>query len=186
MKLKKSNAVLGLLTIVLLLIHSGFEMYAYIQFIYSPVVTKVLGLLILGALICHIITGMSIMMFSNEGTELRKYSGLIRGTILQRASAIGILVFLLGHLNAFAIMNSHVGGVFSLIIALIIQSLFFGCVFLHIGTSLSKAFITLGFLESLDTKNRIDKVVWIISAIAYIAIMVVIGKTFIMLWSMPQ
>ena len=186
MKLKKCNAVLGLLTIILLLVHAGFEMYAFIRFIYSPVVTKVLGSCILVALLCHVITGMSIMMFSNDGTEIGKYSGLNRDTIIQRASAIGILVFLFGHLNAFSIMNSHIGGAFSLILALVFHGLFFGCAFLHIGTSLSKALITLGVLESLDTKKKMDRVVRIILAIAFIAIMVVISKTFIMLWSAPQ
>ena len=186
MKLKRCNAVMGLLTIVLLLAHGGFEMVAFIRFLYNPVATKVFGLLILCALICHMITGMSIMMFSRDGTETGKYSRLNRGTIVQRASAIGILVFLFGHLNAFDLMNSHVGGAFSLIAAIILQALFFGCVFLHVGTSFSKALITLGILESLETKKRIDRVVWILLAIAYIAIMVVISKTFMMLWSMPH
>lgn len=186
MKLKKYNAVLGLLTIVLLLVHSGFEMYAYIRFIYGPVVTKVLGGIILAALICHMITGMSIVMFSHDGAETRKYAGLNRGTIIQRASAIGTLVFLFGHTKAFDIMNSHIGGAFSLVLAIIIQALFFGCAFLHVGTSFGKAFITLGILESLTVKKRIDRVVWIILAIAYIAILAIICKTMFILWSMPH
>ena len=94
MKLKKANAIFGLLTIAMLLIHGGYEVYAYINLLYNPGVTKLLGLLILGALIIHMALGMGIMMFANDGSELRKYPKLNRGTIIQRASAIGILVFL--------------------------------------------------------------------------------------------
>ena len=186
MKIKKANAIFALLTIVMLLVHGGYEVYAYINLIYNPGVTKVLSLMILVALIIHMILGMGIMMFANDGSELRKYPNLNKGTILQRASAIGIIAVLFGHLNAFEILNSHIGGAFSLILVIIIQALFFGSAFLHVGISLTKAFITLGFLESLETKKKIDKVIWAVLAIAFVVIMIVMCKTYIFLWSMPQ
>ena len=186
MKIKKLNAIFGLLTIAMLLVHGGYEVYAYINLLYNPGVTKTLGLMILGALIIHMALGMGIVMFAHDGSELRKYPKQNKGTIIQRASAIGIIVFLFGHLNAFNILNSHIGGVFSLVLVLIIQALFFGSAFLHVGTSLSKAFITLGLLESIETKKKMDKAVWAILAIAFVVIMIVMGKTYIFLWSMPQ
>lgn len=184
MTLKKANAAFGLLTIVMLLVHVGYQMYAYINFVYAPEVTKLLGDLVMLCLIVHMVLGMSIMMFANDGTELKKYPKENKGTIIQRASAIGTLVFLFGHLKAYSILTSHVGGIWSFILAMLIQVLFFGCVFMHVATSFSKAFITLGWLESMDTKKKIDKVVWAISIIAFIAVIVVIGRTSYALWSM--
>ena len=73
-----------------------------------------------------------------------------------------------------------------MILVIIIQALFFGSAFLHVGISLTKAFITLGFLESLETKKKIDKVIWAVLAIAFVVIMIVVCKTYIFLWSMPQ
>lgn len=186
MKLKKANAIFGLLTIAMLLVHAGYQMYAFIMFVYNPGVTKVLGALILIALILHMILGMSIMMFANDGSELKKYPKENKDTILQRVSAIGILVFLFGHLNAYEILTSHFGGVLSLIIALLIQALFFGCAFIHVGTSFSRAFVTLGLLESMETKKKIDLVVKVLLVILFIAIMIVLTQTYIALWSNPS
>ena len=41
MTVKKWNARLSLLTILLLLIHEGYQLFAYITFYYNPVLSKV-------------------------------------------------------------------------------------------------------------------------------------------------
>ncbi len=186
MKLKKANAFFGLLTILLLLVHAGYEMVAYVKFLYNPFVTKLLSYLVLVALLIHMVLGMSIMMFANEGTDLSKYPKDNKGTIIQRASAIAMMVLVFGHINSFAILNSHFGGVFSLIVAVLIQVLFFGAVFAHVGTSFSRAFVTLGLLSSMEKKKVIDRIVWTLCAIAFVAIVIILTKTYIMLWSMPH
>ena len=185
MKLKKANAFFGLLTILLLLVHAGYEMYAYVNFVYNPGVTKLLSYLLLGALIIHIILGMSIMMFSRDTADLLQYPKENRSTILQRGSAIAMLALLFGHMKAYDILTSHFGGKLSLFLAIVIQALFFASVFLHIGTSFSKAFVTLGLLSSLKVKKGIDLVVWVICIISFILILGIIIQTYGMLWNMP-
>jgi len=182
MKLKKANAAFGLLTIALLLIHVVYEVVAYIKFLYQPVVTKALGLAILIALLIHMILGMSIMMFAGDSKDLIKYPGENRRTILQRASAIAIMVLVFGHLNAYDILTSGAGAI-SIIAAILIQVLFFAAVLLHVATSVSNAFVTLGLLTSMDKKKRIDRIVWAISIVAFIITACVVGHTYILLAS---
>lgn len=43
MKLKKANAILGLLTMAILLIHAGYQVTAYVLFLYDPMVTRILA-----------------------------------------------------------------------------------------------------------------------------------------------
>lgn len=184
MKLKKANALFGLLTILLLLVHAGYQMIAYIQFCYNPGVTKILGYLILAALLVHMALGMSIMMFSKDSAEVR-YPKENKSVILQRGSAIAILVLVFAHLNAYEILMSHAGGIGSFVLVMLLQALFFGSIFTHIATSFSKAFITLGLLSSIKTKRYIDTVLWILLAAAFVFILLVMGKTYYALWSRP-
>ena len=186
MKLKKANAIFGLLTIVLLLVHAGYEMYAYIKFIYAPFVTAFLSYLVLGALLVHMVLGMSIMMFAHDGADLKAYPKENRSVIIQRGSAIAMMVLVFAHIKAFDILQSHFGGIFSLILVVVLQAAFFAAVFLHVATSFSKAFITLGWLSTLEKKNAIDRVVSIICAIAFVAILIILTKTYYVLWSMPH
>ena len=186
MKLKKANALFGLLTILLLLVHAGYQMIAYVKFLYNPFVTKLLSYLVLGALLIHMVLGMSILMFAHDGSDLGKYPRQNRAVILQRASAIGILVFVFGHMKAYDILTSHFGGHFSLVLALLLQTLFFGSAFLHVGISFSRALITLGLLSSPEKKKILDWVVWVLCGIAFVVILIIMAKTYGMLWGMAS
>ncbi|MBQ9179633.1 MAG: hypothetical protein IJ132_02390, partial [Firmicutes bacterium] len=126
MKLKKANAALGLLAIVILLVHAGYQVVAYLLFIYNPVVTQVLAWMTVGVVALHAIMGMGMVFFVHDGATVKSYPRANLRTILQRASAIGILVMLIFHIKAFAIMKSGTPG---LITAELIQFLFFTCVF---------------------------------------------------------
>ena len=71
------------------------------------------------------------------------------------------------------------------IAAELIQLLFFSCVFTHIGTSLTNAFVTLGFLGDPDKKLRLDRALWVICAVIWAAAVLVTGRTYIMMAAMP-
>ena len=176
MKLKKANAILGLLAIAILLAHAGYQVVAYLFFIYDPVVTQVLAWMTVGVVALHAIMGMSMVFFVHDGVTVKSYPRANLRTILQRASAIGIMVMLILHIKAFAIMKS---GTLGLIAAELIQFLFFTCVFTHIGTSFSNAFVTLGWLEDMEKKKKIDRVTWVICAVLWAVAVFVVGKTYI-------
>ncbi len=183
MKLKKANAALGLLAILLLIAHAGYQVVAYTIFYYNPVVTKVLAWTFAGIVALHAVLGMSIVMFANEGNDLRKYRRHNRRTILQRASAIGILVLLVLHIQCYPLLRSGTAG---LVAAEIVQFLFFACIFTHVSTSFTNALVTLGLLSDMDKKERIDKALWVICGAAFAVCVFVIGKTYIALAGMPE
>ena len=55
MNIKKWNARLSLLTVVLFLIHEGYHLYAYTTMYYNPILSKVTGYALAGALGLHVI-----------------------------------------------------------------------------------------------------------------------------------
>lgn len=181
MRLKKANATLGLLAILILLAHAGYQVVAYFLFIYNPFVTKVLAWAAVAVVSLHAVLGMSMLMFVHDGSSARSYSGMNLRTILQRASAIGIMVMLVLHIKSFDILHAGTPG---LIAAEIIQLLFFACVFTHIGTSFSNAFVTLGLLGDMDRKKKIDHAVYVICAVLWAVAVFVVGKTYIALSAM--
>ena len=182
MKLKKANAILGLPAILILLTHAIYQIIAYILFIYNPAVTKILAWATVALVSLHAVLGMSIVMFSHEGSAVMKYKKENFRTILQRGSAIGIMVTMILHIKAFDILKSGTAG---LIAAELIQLLFFSCVFTHIATSFSNALVTLGLIEDMGRKNRIDRAIYIICALICLAAIPVVGRTYIALASMP-
>ena len=181
MKLKKANAILGLLAIFILLAHTGYQVIAYILFIYDPLATKLLGWAAAAVVSLHAVLGMSMLMFVHDGGDVKAYPALNRRTILQRASAIGIMVMLVLHIKAYDILTSGTPG---LVAAEVIQLLFFSCVFTHIGTSFSNAFVTLGLLDDIDRKKKLDRVAYVICAVFWAAAVLVVGKTYIALAAM--
>lgn len=181
MKTKKVNAVLGLLAICILLAHSLYQVAAYILFIYNPLVTRLLGWAAAAVVSSHAVIGMSMLMFMHDGGNVTAYPRANLRTILQRASALGIMVMLVLHVKSYDILRSGTPG---LIAAELIQLLFFTSVFTHIGTSFSNAFVTLGLLQNMDRKKKIDRVTWIICAVLWAVSVIVIGRTYIALASM--
>ena len=183
MKLKKANASLGLLSIAILLTHAVYEVVTYILFIYDPVTVKILGWACAGIVALHAVLGMCIVMFSHDGSALKQYPKANLRTILQRASAIAILVLVVLHILSHNMLQSGTAG---LIGAEVVQFLFFTCVFIHIATSFSSAFVTLGWLQNMETKKRIDLAVWIICGILWAVAVFVVAKTMVSLAAMPE
>ena len=48
------------------------------------------------------------------------------------------------------------------------ELLFFATALTHVATSLTKGFITLGLLSSLDAQKKLDVVIYVILAIAFV------------------
>ena len=143
MNIKKWNARLSLLTVVLFLIHEGYQLYAYTAMYYNPVLSKV--------------------------------------TVLQRVSAVLIVLLLPLHIFSFGILKSSVGGV-GYILTEIAQILFYAALCCHISLSFSNALVTLGYLADMRKKRVIDIVVTIICVILFIAASVIITSAHTMIF----
>ena len=186
MKLKKANATFGLLTILMLLVHAGYQMVAFVKFIYVTKTTMTLAAIIMCLLMVHVILAMCIMMFNRDGTNITAYPRANIRTIIQRGSAIGIIIFLIGHIYAHRILTSETLGSAGVWISMTIQILFYGMVFAHIATSFSNGLVTLGILQSEKKKASIDKVVITLCAVAFVCTSIITSKTFVLLANMPR
>lgn len=180
MNVKKWNARLSLLTIVLLLIHEGYQLYAYTAMYYNPVLSKVTGYSVAAALGLHAILSI-ISVFVLHDAKRITYKKLNLKTVLQRVSAVLIVLLLPIHILSFGLLKSSVGGV-GYILTETAQILFYAALFCHIVLSFSNAFVTLGILSDMRKKRILDIVVAVVCVILFIAVSVIITSAHSMMF----
>ena len=178
MKLKKANAVLGLLTILLMLMHIGYTVFAYITMYYNPLLKNVLAWPFVVMLCLHAVCGMLAVFLHSDGMRSLHYPGKNRRTIIQRVSAALFFPLLILHINTFSLMKGcasrgQKGFIYLLILG---EILFFAVVITHVASSLTNAFITLGWLSSRETQKKLDKVIYVIGAIVFIVAVIAVVR----------
>ena len=178
-RLKKINAVLGLLTIMLLIAHAVYYAFSYITMYYNPAAKIILAAPLITAACLHAVLGMSLVFVQSDGTDLTLYPQYNKGTILQRLSAALIFPLLMLHVNTFRIMkaSSEAGRHAPVIIMIVIELLFFAVVFTHVSLSFSRALVTLGLLSSEDRKRAIDRTVYVICAVLFVFCLIAVART---------
>ena len=172
MKLKKINAILSLLTVLLLLAHIGIILYTYVTFDYRADQIKLFGGLLVAAMCLHAILGMCAVFLQGDGTRLDLYPRQNRRTVFQRVSAALVFPLLLLHLRNFDLLKAVAGGgnwfLFALLLA--VQVLFYGVILGHTAVSVTRALITLGMLRSQETQKKLDRVIFVISVLIFLAV----------------
>ena len=103
MKLKKINAVLGLLIVLSLCGHAGTMGFSLWTGWYSFLLCKSLAKITISLLVLHVFCSLCLFFFVHDGAGL-KYSKCNVSTILQRISALLILGLLHIHMKAYAHM----------------------------------------------------------------------------------
>ena len=179
MKLKKLNAVLGLLSILSLLVHVGYTIYTYIAFYYNPVISRATQLPLVLLVLTHAVCGMLILFLYNDGSQPTLYPKQNRRTIIQRVSAALILPVLFVHFDTFKTMQSsaEAGNTTPVYLLMVIETLFFAIVIAHVSTSLTNAFITLGILSSRETQKKINRAVYVIGAAVFLFAVFAVVRT---------
>ena len=178
MKLKKVNAALSLLTIVGMLIHVIYNVYAYMTFYYNPVLKQLTAYPFLICVCLHAVLGIFIVATRGDGTGIRYYPGQNISTIIQRVSAVLMLLLLIVHIRMFNLMEYAAGqGKWWLWWLLVFgEVLFFAAVIAHISVSFSKALITMGWLDSMEIKKRTDRMAYILGAIIFVVTLYAVIK----------
>ncbi len=172
MQLKKANAILALLSTLLLLVHLGYSCFEYLTFYYNPGLTKLLAIPFMVVVCLHAVCGMAIVFFLKDGTRMDLYPRENMRTILQRISAALIFPLLILHINTFSLLQKSAAAGHTAFVLLLMLSgpLFFATVLTHTATSVSRALITLGALRSEKTLRVVDLVVYVICAAAFAAV----------------
>lgn len=178
-KLRKINAVLGLLSAAALLAHVGYTVYAYLAFYYNPALKLWTAIPFIVLACLHAICAMAALFLQTDGTSLTLYSKQNRGTVLQRLSAALILPLLILHLNTFDLLRAGAGAGKWLCFALLMlsQPLFYAAVLAHVAASLSRALVTLGWLSSRETKRKLDRALYILAAVILAAATIAVCRT---------
>lgn len=168
MKIKKANAVLGLLTVPLALAHIGYLVYCYLVMT-RPVAKNPMSYPLMIVCGLHALCGMAALFFQADGTRTEKYAGLNRKTILQRVTAILILPLLVLHINTWGILKATSGNGqwFLFGLALFAEVLFFAVVLGHVAVSWTNALVTLGCLSSAEKKNKMDIAGYVVLALIF-------------------
>ncbi len=169
MKLKKINAVLGLLSMVTLFVHIVYTAYSYLTFYYNPGLKLLTSIPFMILTCLHAICGMAIVFLQSDGTRLDLYPKQNVRTILQRITAALIFPMLILHINTFDLLRSCAENKRWLAFALLMftQPLFYGIVLTHIAVSLTRAMITLGWVFSREKQKAIDRIVYIAGAVIF-------------------
>lgn len=180
MRLKKCNAVCALVAAFALLVHVGYNAFAYLTLYYNPTLKLLTALPFLTCVCAHAAMGIWAVFFQPDGTRMGLYARQNWRTVVQRTTAFLIAPLLIVHLQTFDLLQgaatSGAWGVFALILAL--QLAFYAVIAVHITLSISRALITLGLLDSKEKQKRLDRLVAIICAAALLiaAIIVVRGQ----------
>ena len=172
MRIKKLNAWLALITAALLLIHETYQLFAFILSYYNPVMTKILGYALASVFILHGILS-AYCIFGLHDSKSVAYKKMNIRTVLQRISGLAMILLLPLHTCSFMLLQRS-SGTFVFYLILASQVLFYAAINCHVAVSFSSAFITLGYLEDMDKKDRIDRTAWIISTLLFITTSVVI------------
>ena len=179
MRLKKINAALGFLSIAAMLLHIGYTVFAYLAFYYNPTL-KLLTAIPFMVLAClHAVCGMLTLFLQSDGTRLELYPKQNARTILQRVSAALMLPLLILHINTFGLLQSsaEAGQWIWFALLMLSQPLFYGVVQTHIAVSVTRGLITLGWLSSTEKQKVIDRVVYILCALAFVVSTFVVVRT---------
>ena len=178
-KLKKLNAALGLLSIAAMLLHIGYTVFAYLTFYYNPAL-KLLTAMPFMVLAClHAVCGMLTVFLQTDGTRLNMYPRQNVRTILQRVSAALMLPLLILHINTYGLLRSsaEAGKWVWFALLMLSQPLFYGTVLTHIAVSVTRGLITLGWLASSEKQKVIDRVVYVLCAVAFAVSSFVVLRT---------
>ncbi len=164
MILKKSNAVLGLLSSIAVVVHMAYNCFCYLTFYYNPALKLVTSMPLMVLMCGHAICGMCAVFLLGDGTRLDLYPQKNRKTIIQRISAALIFPLLIVHLKTFEAMKSlsESGIWIGFALLMVLQLLFYVVITVHTSVSFSKACITLGLLVDEKKVRLTDRIVTLV------------------------
>ena len=170
MKLKKFNAVLGFLVLLSLCGHAGTMGVSLWTGWYSFFLCKTFAKITVSLLVLHALCSLCLFFFVHDGAELA-YPKYNASTILQRVSALLVLVLLHIHMKAYAHMATGTAlSAGQTAFFCVTELLFFASVLTHIAVSVSKGVITLGLTTSAKAVSVIDRITYIVCGLAMLAV----------------
>lgn len=167
--IKKVNTLVGFAVIVALCCHGGSMCYSMVTGWYDFFIAKTFANLTIISVAVHSLLSIIIFFFFHDGSVL-KYGKDNISTVLQRISAVAIIILLHIHINTYSFMATGESlSMCQTIISCITEILYFSAIMTHIAISIGKGFVTLGTVKSSAVLNRINLISYIICGIAMAA-----------------
>ena len=170
--IKKNNAILSLFTCLMLLIHVVYQAVAHIMLFYYPIVSKILGYAVLIPAVLHGVMSAISVLFLHDSRKIMYKKANVR-TYIQRICAVIIVVLLPAHLYSYVIHDITAGSAL-FYVAASIQIIFYGSIITHVAVSASKALITLGMIGNMDKMHMIDRSLFVICAVLFVAVSIIV------------
>lgn len=176
MRLKKTNAVIALISVFLLFFHICCCIFSYSTGIYKPALVRGTAYILAGFMLLHGVLAMCSLKRGSDGSSIRLYRKLNIMTVIQRVTAALIIPMLVLHVNTFHLLEktSQSGQRVLFILVLIFQPLFYAVMLMHTAPSVSRALITLGILTSPSRRRIIDRISYAAAAVLFAAASIVI------------
>lgn len=164
--MKKVNACITWILILLFYSHLLVMSYSLATGWYDYNICKTLARATGVVISIHAILSIIVVLFLHDGVRVGYYAKRNTKTIIQRVTAIIILIFVHLHVKAFRfiVQGTHLSTTDKIFI-LVTEFIFFGANFLHLTVSFSKSLITMGLLRSDDKEKLINKIVLVINVV---------------------
>lgn len=166
--MKKINAVLGWLAMIVLLAHLGTMTYSFLTGWYDLGICKTLAR-VTAAIVCgHAVVSLVIVMILHDRKGLGGYPRLNARTYVQRVSAIAILVLLVAHVHSYGFIASDQPlDVFAKAFVVLTELLFFAAISAHLAVSFPKSLVTWGLIRQDRTEARLNRASAIVCALLF-------------------
>ena len=167
-QLRKLNSLLVIIIILIIISHALLAGLCLAELInYTPNI-NVTGQVVLSFVIVHII--ISLYLFIKDKINQRKilvYPQINKDTAVQAISGIFIIIFIAAHVLSYIYLPAYIPNFSWQITHLIIDTLFFITLFIHLQISIPRLLVSFGFLVEKNDYDNCMKVVRIILIIIF-------------------
>lgn len=158
--LRKFNSLLTILISLILTSHALLSALCLSGLIdYTPNMA-VTGKLVLSVAIIHII--LSLYLFVKDRInqkKIRTYNNINNDTLIQAISGIFIIIFVIAHILSYIYLPAHIKNFNWQITHLIVDTLLFITLFIHLQLSIPRLLVSLGFLIEKNDYDKCRKII---------------------------
>ena len=170
MNIRKINSKITGILIITVLAHYGICLYSLSFGWYNPLVTKITAIAPCVVFVAHALLSLYKLLFVHDKVKGFCYPKYNIKTLIQRISAILMVITLPFHIKAFPLMFAGLFLFWPDRMALVaIELIFFLTMFVHMAISIPRACITFGDIRFDETEKKIQTISYIACAILFLA-----------------
>lgn len=171
--LKKINTIIALIIVFTLLGHIVTTMIFLLNGFRIELLNNIFARTTYALFLLHILISIYVLFKHDAKPITVKYPKESKRVWIQRASGVVMIILLHAHISQMVMVLKQIpiedAGKIKFCV---INIMFFAAIFVHIAVSFSRAFISLGIMTEIETIEKTDRLVRILSLLAFIAMTV--------------